>query len=235
MVKPWRQLWLTSSNTENNLSHSFIIFIFYLFIIKSIRTSYLILSNVGRRDVGFFMRLKLADRLLIVFFGGIIAGSIVVNLIPFSWVQAMNVWSAEYITAFMSKTIRFTSMFNYLLKLRGRIMGGLFIIMLTPFISKLVYILPAYIGAAWGMVSSIIMMEHGVNGLRICFFLVFPHFIFYTLGIGMTAYKLLRLRSTQSRKPDISLICVILFAVLAIAAGIMCEAYINTAVFAKLL
>lgn len=181
------------------------------------------------------MQLKYADRLIIIFFAGIIAGSVIVNLIPFSWVQAMNVWSADYITAFMSKTIRFTSMFDYLLKLRGRIMGCLFIIMLTPFIKKLVYILPAYIGAAWGMVSSIIMMEHGVNGIRICFFLIFPHFIFYVLGIGMVIYKLLRMRNTQSKKFDLTLICVIVFATLMIVAGIMCETYINTTVFTKLL
>ncbi len=192
-------------------------------------------KTTRRTGRGMGGQIRFTDRLVIIFFLGIAAGSIIVNLIPFSWVQAMNVWSAEFIKAFMSKTIRFTSMFNYLLKLRGRIIGCLFIIMFTPFIKKLVYILPAYIGVAWGMVSSIIMMEHGVNGLRICFFLVFPHFIFYTLGIGMVAYKLLRLRNTQSKKMDITLICVILFAILAIVAGIMCEAYINTTIFIKLL
>ena len=46
-----------------------------------------------------------ADKLVILFFFGIMVGSIIVNLIPFSWVQAMNVWSADYITAFMSKAV----------------------------------------------------------------------------------------------------------------------------------
>ena len=79
------------------------------------------------------------------------------------------------------------------------------------------------------------MMEHGVNGIRICFFLIFPHFIFYVLGIGMVIYKLLRMRNTQSKKFDLTLICVIVFATLMIVAGIMCETYINTTVFTKLL
>lgn len=91
----------------------------------------------------------------------------------FSWVQAMNVWSADYITAFMSKTVKYSTMFRYLLRIRGLIMIGLFLVMMTPFAKKLLYIIPAYIGAAWGMISSIILMEHGINGIRICFFFCF--------------------------------------------------------------
>ena len=100
-----------------------------------------------------------ADKLVILFFFGIMVGSIIAN--PFSWVQAMNVWSADYITAFMSKTVKYSTMFRYLLRIRGLIMIGLFLVMMTPFAKKLLYIIPAYIGAAWGMISSIILMEHG--------------------------------------------------------------------------
>ena len=99
-----------------------------------------------------------ADKLVILFFFGIMVGSIIVNLIPFSWVQAMNVWSADYITAFMSKAVKYSTMFRYLLRIRGLIMIGLFLVMMTPFSKKLLYIIPAYIGAAWGMISSIILM-----------------------------------------------------------------------------
>ena len=71
----------------------------------------------------FFMQRKSiepagADKLVILFFFGIMVGSIIVNLIPFSWVQAMNVWSADYITAFMSKAVKYSTMFRYLLRIR---------------------------------------------------------------------------------------------------------------------
>lgn len=182
----------------------------------------------------FFMQRKSiepagADKLVILFFFGIMVGSIIANLIPFSWVQAMNVWSADYITAFMSKTVKYSTMFRYLLRIRGLIMIGLFLVMMTPFAKKLLYIIPAYIGAAWGMISSIILMEHGINGIRICFFLLFPHFIFYAAGIIMMLYKILR-RTVTSKGIDVTFLLVFLFAAMMIVAGIMAESYINISV-----
>ena len=182
----------------------------------------------------FFMQRKSiepagADKLVILFFFGIMVGSIIANLIPFSWVQAMNVWSADYITAFMSKTVKYSTMFRYLLRIRGLIMIGLFLVMMTPFAKKLLYIIPAYIGAAWGMISSIILMEHGINGIRICFFLLFPHFIFYAAGIIMMLYKILR-RTIASKGIDLTFLLVFLFAAMMIVAGIMAESYINVSV-----
>lgn len=182
----------------------------------------------------FFMQKKSielagADRLIILFFFGIMVGSIIVNLIPFSWVQAMNVWSADYITAFMSKTVKYSTMFRYLLRIRGLIMIGLFLVMMTPFVKKLLYIIPVYIGVAWGMISSIILMEHGINGIRICFFLLFPHFIFYIAGIIMMLYKILR-RTVTSKRIDVTFFLVFLFSAMMITAGIMAESYINVSV-----
>ena len=170
-----------------------------------------------------------ADKLVILFFFGIMVGSIIANLIPFSWVQAMNVWSADYITAFMSKAVKYSTMFRYLLRIRGLIMIGLCLVMMTPFAKKLLYIIPAYIGAAWGMISSIILMEHGINGIRICFFLLFPHFIFYAAGIIMMLYKILR-RTVASKGIDLTFLLVFLFAAMMIVAGIMAESYINISV-----
>lgn len=170
-----------------------------------------------------------ADKLVILFFFGIMVGSIIANLIPFSWVQAMNVWSADYITAFMSKAVKYSTMFRYLLRIRGLIMIGLFLVMMTPFAKKLLYIIPVYIGAAWGMISSIILMEHGINGIRICFFLLFPHFIFYAAGIIMMLYKILR-RTVASKGIDLTFLLVFLFAAMMIVAGIMAESYINVSV-----
>lgn len=170
-----------------------------------------------------------ADKLVILFFFGIMVGSIIANLIPFSWVQAMNVWSADYITAFMSKAVKYSAMFRYLLRIRGLIMIGLFLVMMTPFAKKLLYIIPVYIGAAWGMISSIILMEHGINGIRICFFLLFPHFIFYAAGIIMMLYKILR-RTVTSKGIDLTFLLVFLFAAMMIVAGIMAESYINVSV-----
>lgn len=182
----------------------------------------------------FFMQRKSiepagADKLVILFFFGIMVGSIIANLIPFSWVQAMNVWSADYITAFMSKAVKYSTMFRYLLRIRGLIMIGLFLVMMTPFAKKLLYIIPVYIGAAWGMISSIILMEHGINGIRICFFLLFPHFIFYAAGIIMMLYKILR-RTVASKGFDLTFLLVFLFAAMMIVAGIMAESYINVSV-----
>lgn len=182
----------------------------------------------------FFMQKKSielagADRLIILFFFGIMVGSIIVNLIPFSWVQAMNVWSADYITAFMSRTVKYSTMFRYLLRIRGLIMIGLFLVMMTPFVKKLLYIIPVYIGVAWGMISSIILMEHGINGIRICFFLLFPHFIFYIAGIIMMLYKILR-RTVTSKRIDVTFFLVFLFSAMMITAGIMAESYINVSV-----
>lgn len=170
-----------------------------------------------------------ADKLVILFFFGIMVGSIIANLIPFSWVQAMNVWSADYITAFMSKAVKYSTMFRYLLRIRGLIMIGLFLVMMTPFAKKLLYIIPVYIGAAWGMISSIILMEHGINGIRICFFLLFPHFIFYAAGIIMMLYKILR-RTVASKGFDLTFLLVFLFAAMMIVAGIMAESYINVSI-----
>lgn len=170
-----------------------------------------------------------ADRLIILFFFGIMIGSIIANLIPFSWVQAMNVWSADYITAFISKTVKYSTMFRYLLRIRGLIMIGLFLVMMTPFVKKLLYIIPVYIGVAWGMISSIILMEHGINGIRICFFLLFPHFIFYIAGIIMMLYKILR-RTVTPKKIDVTFFLVFLFSAMMITAGIMAESYINVSV-----
>ncbi len=182
----------------------------------------------------FFMQRKSiepagADKLVILFFFGIMVGSIIANLIPFSWVQAMNVWSADYITAFMSKAVKYSTMFRYLLRIRGLIMIGLFLVMMTPFAKKLLYIIPVYIGATWGMISSIILMEHGINGIRICFFLLFPHFIFYAAGIIMMLYKILR-RTVASKGIDLTFLLVFLFAAMMIVAGIMAESYINVSV-----
>lgn len=182
----------------------------------------------------FFMQKKSielagADRLIILFFFGIMVGSLIVNLIPFSWVQAMNVWSADYINAFMSKTVKYSTMFRYLLRIRGLIMIGLFLVMMTPFVKKLLYIIPVYIGVAWGMISSIILMEHGINGIRICFFLLFPHFIFYIAGIIMMLYKILR-RTVTSKRIDVTFFLVFLFSAMMITAGIMAESYINVSV-----
>ena len=182
----------------------------------------------------FFMQRKSiepagADKLVILFFFGIMVGSIIANLIPFSWVQAMNVWSADYITAFMSKAVKYSTMFRYLLRIRGLIMIGLFLVMMTPFARKLLYIIPVYIGAAWGMISSIILMEHGINGIRICFFLLFPHFIFYAAGIIMMLYKILR-RTVASKGIDLTFLLVFLFAAMMIVAGIMAESYINVSI-----
>lgn len=182
----------------------------------------------------FFMQRKSiepagADKLVILFFFGIMVGSIIANLIPFSWVQAMNVWSADYITAFMSKAVKYSTMFRYLLRIRGLIMIGLCLVMMTPFAKKLLYIIPVYIGAAWGMISSIILMEHGINGIRICFFLLFPHFIFYAAGIIMMLYKILR-RAVASKGIDLTFLLVFLFAAMMIVAGIMAESYINVSV-----
>ncbi len=171
-----------------------------------------------------------ADRLVILFFAGIVVGSVIVNVIPFSWVQAMNVWSADYISGFMSKTVKYSVMCRYLARIRGMIMFGLFLVMLTPFVKKLLYILPAYIGITWGMVSSIIMMEHGINGVRICFFLLFPHFIFYMLGLIMMIYKILRVRNVPKSKVDFTFVMVFVFAAVTIAAGVMTEAYVNVTI-----
>lgn len=175
------------------------------------------------------------DRLVILFFFGIIAGSIIVNLIPFSWIQTMNVWSADYITGFMSKTVKYSTMCRYLLKIRGIIAFGLFLVMMTPFVKKLLYIIPLYIGIAWGMVSSIIMMEHGINGVRICFFLLFPHFIFYVAGLIMMLYKILRVRNVTRSRLDVTFILVFLLASMMITAGVMTEAYINVTVLPRVL
>lgn len=181
------------------------------------------------------LNMKSTDKIIIAFFGGIIAGSVIVNVIPFSWVMAMDVWGADYLSEFMSKSVRYETMVRYLLRMRGQIMAGLFLLMLTPFIRKLLYILPAYVGLAWGAVSSIVLMEHGINGIRICFFLVFPHFIFYGLGIGMTAYKFLAMRNSMKKRIDYTVIVVIIFAALAITAGIMAEAYVNSVILPAVL
>lgn len=188
-----------------------------------------------REDVGFFMQknkisLGGADKLVIMFFAGIVIGSVIVNIIPFSWVMAMNVWSADYISSFISKTVNYSVMCRYLFKLRGLIMAGLILVMLTPFVKKLLYILPLYLGAAWGMVSSIIMMEHGINGVRVCFFLIFPHFIFYMAGIGMMLYKILLIRNSPGKRVDFTFVMVFVFAGVTIAAGVMAEAYINVSI-----
>ena len=189
--------------------------------------------RTGQKGCGvFFMQnlklnIKGTDKIVMAFFGGIIAGSIVVNVIPFSWVLAMNVWGADYLRSFMAKSVKYKTMIRYLMRMRGQIMAGIFILMLTPFIRKLIYILPAYIGLAWGVVSSIILMEHGLNGIRICFF--------YGMGIGMTAYKLISMRNSMKRKPDYTVIVVIIFSVLMITAGIMAEAYVNSEVFPTIL
>ena len=78
-------------------------------------------------------------------------------------------------------------------------------------------------------------MEHGINGIRICFFLIFPHFIFYGMGIVMMAYKLLKIRNSIKRKPDFTLAAVMFFAVLSVAAGIMAEAYVNSVIMPLIL
>lgn len=175
------------------------------------------------------------DRFIILFFAGIVAGSVIVNVIPFSWVESMNVWSADYISSFLSKTVKYSTMCRYLVRIRGMIMFGLFMVMLTPFIKKLFYILPVYIGITWGMVSSIIMMEYGINGMRICFFLLFPHFIFYMSGLIMMIYKILVVRNSPNRKIDFTFVMVFLFAVVTIVAGIMSEAYVNVSILPKVL
>lgn len=188
-------------------------------------------GRAGMRGAG----MRLGDKLVIVFFAGIIAGSVLVNLIPFSWVSAMNVWGAEYIMGYISKKIRFTTMFHYLLRLRGQIMGGIIILLFSPFIKKILYMMTGFVGLAWGSVSSIVLMEHGINGIRICFFLVFPHFVFYGMGIGMLAYKLLKLQGVPRKKVDVTILFVLVLAVLAIVAGVMAEAFVNTSVFYKIL
>ena len=188
-------------------------------------------ERAGARSAG----LRLGDRLVIAFFVGIIVGSVLVNLIPFSWVSAMNVWGAEYITGYLSKEVRFTTMFHYLLKLRGQIFGCVMILLFSPFIKKILYAAAGYVGLAWGMVSSIILMEHGINGIRICFFLVFPHFLFYGMGIGMLAYKLLKMQGIARKKADATMLLVLILAVLTMIAGVMAESFVNTSVFLKIL
>ena len=55
------------------------------------------------------------------------------------------------------------------------------------------------------------------------------------MGIGMTAYKLISMRNSMKRKPDYTVIVVIIFSVLMITAGIMAEAYVNSEVFPTIL
>lgn len=181
------------------------------------------------------VKYSLGEKMIFTLLFSIILGSILVNLIPFTWVQSMNVWGTQYLTSYVSRSLHFSTMFKYLLKLRMQIFGCLTVIMFSPFLKKILYALSAYVGIAWGMVSSIILMEHGINGIRICFFLIFPHFFFYGMGVMMLAYKLLGLRGGGQKKADYTIILVLLLSFLSVLAGIMAEAYINTAVFMKIL
>ena len=172
---------------------------------------------------------------LMFFFGTVVVGTLVANLLPDNYIKAVNIWGEDYILNYINKYIEYKTCFEYALSLRIRTYVAVFIIMCSPFVKKSGYVLVGYVGLLWGIMSSFILMQYGINGLRICFFLVFPHYVFYVMAVIMTYIKLLRVRKSAKNKPDWTIVAVIILSVGCIIAGSMCEAWVNSEIMRKIL
>lgn len=180
-------------------------------------------------------KLTIGDKVLLIFFGALLAGTVIINLIPFSYVSRLNVWGEEYINNYIRKDIKFEVMLKYLMDMRVRIFAVILIMLLSPYTKGIIYGISGYLGAAWGVSASVILMEYGINGIRLCFFLVFPHYIFYITALTMLGYKIMLMKQKQKLRVDMSLVMVIFLVMLVILCGIVAETYVNTTIIEKIL
>lgn len=172
------------------------------------------------------------DRLLLTFFFMSILSSIIVNIIPYSYIDPINVWSEEYINGLRLKAISFTSMFYYLLKIRTILFASLIFFIFTTICRKVIFLFVIYLGISWGTVSAVLLMNYGISGIKSVFFLLLPHYFFYTLAYYMMFMKF-DIAKKEYRKNKISMLIVFILSVLTFIAGVMSEAYVNTFVFVK--
>ena len=180
-------------------------------------------------------KLAVGDKVLLIFFGALLVGSVIINLLPFSYVSRLNLWGEEYINNYIRKDIKFEVMLKYILNMRFRIFAVIFMMLLSPYIKGVIYGISAYLGAAWGVSASVILMEYGINGIRLCFCLVFPHFVFYIIALTMLGYKVMSIKQRQRQRIDMSIIVVILLVMILILCGIVAETYVNITIIKKIL
>lgn len=174
--------------------------------------------------------------LIIVFFGGLVAGSLITNLAGYNVVKTWGIFNSTFINRYSSVSIDFWSMWNYIFVNRLKLFT---VIVVASFTAITYYVFAGYmfyIGLSSGMVLSAMTMQYGLKGVGVFAVSIFPHFILYVGSVVLIEIKALSVRQKQQKvKADASMIIIITIALVMLFVGSLFETYINSSILRKIL
>lgn len=173
--------------------------------------------------------------LLIIFFFSITFSTILINLVPFEYVKKLDIWYDNYLRNYITYNTDTYTMLRFILKQRLWFYLVIVIGLLSPFNYTILTLLTFYFGFSWGTISTIILMEQGINGLRTCFFLVFPHFIFYIIAISLIFIKVSNLRNKSIFHVDGTFVAVFIMSMVIVITGCYIETTVSTKIMCSVI
>ena len=122
---------------------------------------------------GVAMKNNTKSFLITVFFGFVIMGALIINIVPKNWILKINFWGMEALKNVVTTKYLYDAMFKYILRIRIKIYVVCMFFILTRFRKKAIFIFDAFLGFSWGTLLSELLSDYGVNGMRIVFFMLF--------------------------------------------------------------
>ncbi len=183
---------------------------------------------------GGFMKINLTKKndLCIIFFIGIVAGTIAANFLIDKYQACNNIFGNETVDRYFSVQFKEGELIKYVVTSRLREIAVIIGLYLVPYSRKLFRWYLGYIGFLFAFVESVIVMQYSYGGCILFVASIFPQYIFYILAILLLIKGLdIQLRKENAR--NIIIMCII--CILLYICGAISESTINYELIKKVL
>lgn len=172
-------------------------------------------------------RFLIDEKYIWLFPVAIVIGSVFTNFAGYGVVGKWDIFSEPVVQRIINADNTFAEIVGYVAPKRIRLFIIVFLISVSPFRSKMPYVICSYLGLGMGIILSALAMQYGARYLIIFLLAILCHMMLYVVGI----YGIF----ITSWSKDIRMVLRYGLAAAIFAGGIMIESVMNYYVLPKLL
>lgn len=170
----------------------------------------------------FFRRFFEQYRYYIVVLLGVVAGTLMANIVIDNITDKIGMFNDEFKNAFMNVSLDETLYLRYILKLRLKEYLCFLLVLLTPVSIAGIYIFMLFAGISLGLMISVCVMNMGINGMMIYAICIMPQYIIYAISVFLMV-SFVKKRHLNIKKTVIAILISLMF----LTTGTLYEAYIS--------